>query len=66
MVNQKKLVLKAITKGNALADTKWQLLVENLMLSGHFEVNFWSHEGSENCKLEKVSPEGNYIGEILS
>ena len=30
------------------------------MLFGHFEVNFWSYEGSENGKLQKVSPKGNY------
>ncbi len=30
------------------------------MLFGHSEVHFWSYEGSENGKLKKVSPKGNY------
>ena len=27
---------------------------ENLMLFGHSEVHFWSYEGSENGKLQKL------------
>ena len=30
------------------------------MLFGHYEVHFWSYEGSENGKLKKDSPKGNY------
>ena len=65
MVNYKKLVLKAIPKRNALAYTNRPLLVKNLMLFGLFEVHFWSYEGSENGKLQKVSPKGNYKEKCL-
>ena len=60
MVNYKKSVLKAITKRYALAYTNRPLLVENLMLFGLLEVHFWSCEGGEKGKLQKVSPKGNY------
>ena len=53
MVNYRKLVLKATTKRNALAGTNRQFLVQTLMLFGHFEVHFWSYEGSESCKLKE-------------
>ena len=54
MINLKKeLALKAVTKRNAWADTKLPLLVKTLMVFGHFEVHFWSYEGSENGKLKK-------------
>ena len=35
------------------------------MLFGHFEVIFWSYEGSENGKLKNVSPKGNYKEKCL-
>ena len=53
IANYKKSVLKAITNSNALAYTNQPLLVENLMLFGHFGVHFWSYEGSENGKQQK-------------
>ena len=39
--------------------------MKNLMLFGHSEVHFWSYEGSENGKLKKVSPKGNYKEKCL-
>ena len=35
------------------------------MLFGNSEVHFWSYEGSENGKLQKVSPKGNYKEKCL-
>ncbi len=29
------------------------------MLFNQFEVHFWSYEGNENGKLQKVDPKGN-------
>ncbi len=39
---------------------------EKLMLFGHCEVHFCHiYGGSENGKLKKVSPKGNYKGKCL-
>ena len=35
------------------------------MLFGHIDVHFLSYEGSENGKLKKVSPKGNYKEKCL-
>ncbi len=35
------------------------------MLLVFFEVYFWSYEGGENGKLQKVSPKGNYKEKCL-
>ena len=35
------------------------------MLFGNSEVPFWSYAGSENGKLKRVSPKGNYKDNCL-
>ena len=65
MVNYKNLVLKAITKRNAVADTKWPLSVENLIVFGHFEVHFGHMRVAKMVNYQKVSPKGNYKEKCL-